>query len=176
MVEAIVALGSNLGDRESNLRRTIIEIARGGTTSVTEVSPVYETEPMYYESQGWFLNCVVAVETRLRPRELLDSLQAIEKELGRQPSARYGPRVIDLDILFYGNEVVSEPGLEIPHPRLAERPFVLAPLTDVRPSLIHPVLRRRVSELLASVVVEKRVIRKPGLLADLGPSLSPRRS
>ena len=176
MVEAIVALGSNLGNRESNLKRALAGVARRRTTRVTEVSPVYETEPMYYENQGWFLNCVAAVETRLRPLELLDSLKAIEEEMGRQPAVRYGPRTIDLDILFYGNEIVSEPGLEIPHPRLTERLFVLMPLNDIRPGLIHPVLGKRVSELLAGAGTGKRVIRKPGLLADLGPSLSPRRS
>jgi 2-amino-4-hydroxy-6-hydroxymethyldihydropteridine diphosphokinase len=131
---------------------------------------------MYYENQGWFLNCVVSLETRLGPRELLGRLQAIEARLGRHPGERFGPRVIDIDILLYGSEVISEPGLEIPHPRLAERPFVLVPLDEIRPGLVHPVLRMSVSELVARARSEKRVVRKPGLLTDLQLSLRPRRS
>lgn len=167
MAEAILGLGSNLGDREENLRQAIMRVARG-TGRVTGMSSVYETKPMYYERQGWFLNCVIALETTLGPEELLRRLQTIEKELGRRPSERYGPRVIDLDILFYGSDVLSQPGLEIPHPKLAERPFVLVPLNEIRPSLAHPVLGKEVSELLAEAGVGEDVVVRPGLLADLG--------
>lgn len=131
---------------------------------VTRKSSLYETEPMYYESQAWFLNCVVAVETSLRPRELLDRLQAIEARLGRRRMSRYGPRVVDLDILFYGGEVVSEAGLEIPHPKLAERQFVLAPLNEIAPDLIHPASGERVSEMLAGLGPGKQVVRKAELV------------
>lgn len=159
-----MAIGSNLGDKEANVRLAVAEMGRGGLMQVTKKSSLYETEPMYYESQAWFLNCAVAVETSLRPRELLDGLQAIEARLGRQRVLRYGPRVIDLDILFYGGEVVSEAGLEIPHPKLAERQFVLAPLNEIASDLIHPVSGQRVSEMLAGLGPGKRVIRK----AELG--------
>jgi 7,8-dihydro-6-hydroxymethylpterin-pyrophosphokinase len=107
---------------------------------------------------------------------LLKRLQAIELELGRQRNVKFGPRVIDLDILFYGDEIVSEPGIKIPHPRLAERPFVLIPLNEIRPKLIHPVLGKSVSELLASLTADEQVVKKPNLLADLASSLSPPRS
>lgn len=147
---------------------------RRNLMKVRGMSSVYETEPMYHEDQALFLNCVVAVETGLRPRELLEHLLAIEAELGRQRTLRYGPRVVDLDILFYGNEVILEAGLEIPHPRLAERPFVLVPLNEMAPDLVHPVSGKRVSELLADLVVGKRVIRKTGLLGDLVPPSPPR--
>jgi 2-amino-4-hydroxy-6-hydroxymethyldihydropteridine diphosphokinase len=138
MVESVVALGSNLGDREGNLRLAIAAI--GGFAKVTGVSSVYETEPMYLEDQAWFLNCVISVETELRPRALLDALQAIEVGMGRERGIKYGPRVVDLDILFYDGEVVSEPALEIPHPKIPERQFVLVPLEELRPAFVHPVL------------------------------------
>jgi len=171
-----VALGSNLGDREDNLRRAITEMISRGTMSVIAMSSVYETQPMYYENQDWFLNCVVAVQTNLKPSALLKCLQAIELGLGRQRNVKFGPRVIDLDILFYGDETVSEPGIEIPHPRLAERPFVLIPLNEIRPKLIHPVFGKSVSELLASLTADEQVVKRSNLLADLVSSLSPPRS
>jgi 2-amino-4-hydroxy-6-hydroxymethyldihydropteridine diphosphokinase len=174
MVESIIALGTNLGDRAGNLRRAIGMI--GGKMNLVEVSSVYETKPMYYEEQDWFLNCVVAVETDLKPGGLLRELQAMETELGRKRTVRYGPRVIDLDILFYGNEVVSEPGLEIPHPKIAERHFVLVPLNEIRPELVHPVLGRRTSELLGNLEPGwDQVIKRPRLLSDFVSS-SPQRS
>lgn len=145
------------------------------------MSSVYETEPMYYKDQSWFLNCVVVLETDLRPRELLERLLAIEDQLGRHrggdSTRRYGPRVIDLDILFYGDAIVSEPGLEIPHPKIAERLFVLVPLNEVRPRMVHPVSRRSLSELLSAVRTDEQVKKKPKLLDDLAASLSlsPRR-
>jgi 2-amino-4-hydroxy-6-hydroxymethyldihydropteridine diphosphokinase len=168
MVEAIIALGSNVGDRENNLRQAILGINEERETRVVRVSSVYETEPMYFEHQARFLNCVLAAETHLRPTGLLDCLQELERKLGRRPGPKNGPRVIDLDILFYGNEVVTKPNLEIPHPRITERPFVLVPLNEIRPDLIHPVLGMKVSELLANVGTGEGVVKKPGMLANLG--------
>jgi 2-amino-4-hydroxy-6-hydroxymethyldihydropteridine diphosphokinase len=165
MAQSFIALGSNVGDREGNLRRAIAAVGQYG--KVTAVSSVYETEPMYYVDQGWFLNCVVSAETTLRPRELLVALREIEAEMGRERGARYGPRVIDLDILFYGTEIVSEPGLEIPHPKIAERQFVLAPLGEISPDLVHPVLGRKVSEIAGALKSDKKVVRRPDLLTDL---------
>ncbi len=165
MVQSFIALGSNVGDREGNLRRAIAALGR--YSKVTAVSSVYETEPMYHEDQGWFLNCVVSAETELRPRELLDALRKIEVEMGRERGVRYGPRVIDLDILLYGAEIVSEPGLEIPHPKIAERQFVLAPLDEISPDLVLPLLGRKVSEIAGALKSDKRVVRRPDLLTDL---------
>ena len=139
------------------------------------MSSVYETEPMYREDQDWFLNCVVVVETEAEPGRILEWLKATERKMGRgRRSARNGPRVIDMDILFYGDLVVSGPALEVPHPRIAERAFVLVPLNEVRPLLVHPVSGKSVGELLKSLSTDKRVIERPGLLADLSPS-PPRR-
>jgi 2-amino-4-hydroxy-6-hydroxymethyldihydropteridine diphosphokinase len=165
MVESLIALGSNVGDREGNLRHAIGAI--GGFAKVTGISSVYETEPMYLEDQGWFLNCVMSVETELTPRALLDALQAIEAGMGRERVVKYGPRVVDLDILFYDGEVVSEPGLEIPHPKIPERQFVLAPLEELRPGFVHPVIGKTMSEIGHALKTDKKVVRRPDLLADL---------
>jgi len=165
MVESLIALGSNVGDRAANLRRAIGLLRSHG--EVTVVSSVYETEPMYLEDQGWFLNCVVALETRLTPGSLLDVLKGIEAAMGRERSERYGPRSVDLDILFYGEVVLSEPGLDVPHPRLAERMFVLAPLTEIRPDFVHPVLDLTISQLLSALKTDKKVVKRPDLLKDL---------
>ena len=165
MVESLIALGTNLGDREGNLRRAVKAI--GGLGRVSCASSVFETEPMYLESQGWFLNCVICLESDLAPRALLDAQHAIEAEMGRERGVRYGPRAVDLDILFYGDRVVSEEGLEIPHPRIAERLFVLAPLSEIRPDFVHPVLRKTVSEMASSLRTDKAVVRVPVRLSDL---------
>lgn len=166
MVESIIALGSNVGNREGNLGRALS--ALGGIGRVTEVSSIYETEPMYIQAQGWFLNCVAALETALSPAALLGALQSIESAMGRERGVKYGPRVIDLDIIFYGSEVVSEDGLEIPHPRVSERRFVLVPLAEIRPGLVHPVLRKTIRELADELGTGGPAVRRIGRVADLG--------
>jgi 2-amino-4-hydroxy-6-hydroxymethyldihydropteridine diphosphokinase len=139
-------------------------------------SSVYETQPMYREDQGWFLNCVVVVETDLEPVVLLARLAEIEEAMGRdRKGGRNAPRTIDLDILFYGDRVVSGPTLTVPHPRIAERAFVLVPLAEVRPRLVHPVLKKSAAAMLGGLATDKKVVRRPGSLADLLPSPPPRR-
>ncbi len=174
MVEVIVAIGSNVGKRGRNLNEAVSRISELG--QVLDASSIYETEPMYYEKQGPFLNAVIAMESSLSPTELLDRLKAIEKSMGRDPKApRYGPRVIDLDIIFYGDTVLSEPSLQIPHPRVAERAFVLVPLREIRPGLVDPASGRSVREMLADLKSKGGVVRKSML--DRGkPSSEPQRS
>jgi 2-amino-4-hydroxy-6-hydroxymethyldihydropteridine diphosphokinase len=162
MAEAIIAIGSNVGDRGRNLENAVEALRALG--KVTAISSVYETEPMYLEAQPWFLNAVVAIETDLEPMDLLSGLQSAEATLGRKRDIRFGPRTVDLDILFYDALVLSEPGLEIPHPRLAERMFVLAPLIEIRPDIVHPVLGVRVSELARALKSDKKAVRKTGAL------------
>ncbi|MFL7869398.1 MAG: 2-amino-4-hydroxy-6-hydroxymethyldihydropteridine diphosphokinase [Anaerolineales bacterium] len=147
-----IALGTNLGNRLANLRAAIQ--AMPPEIQVLAESHVYETPPWGYEEQPAFLNMVIKAETKLEPEPLLKRLKQLEVELGREQNFRWGPRLIDLDILFYDDLVLDSPPLVIPHPRLHERAFVLVPLADIAPNYIHPVLDRPVRELLAQVNAE----------------------
>jgi 2-amino-4-hydroxy-6-hydroxymethyldihydropteridine diphosphokinase len=146
---AYVGLGANLGDREATIRRAVELLGADPKLEVVAVSSLRETDPVGYADQPRFLNGAVAVETELSPGGLLDRLLAAERELGRVrgEGPRYGPRTIDLDLLLYGDHVVEEPGLTVPHPRLAERRFVLEPLHELDPGLRLPD-GRAVRELL----------------------------
>jgi len=139
-VRAYVGLGANLGDREAAIRRALELLAAEPLVEVVAVSSLRETDPVGYEEQPRFLNGAAALETELSPRGLLDRLLAVERELGRVrgEGPRYGPRTIDLDLLLYEDAVVDEPGLTVPHPRLAERRFALEPLHELDPDLTLP--------------------------------------
>ena len=155
---AYLSLGSNLGNREANLREAIRRLTELGT--VRKVSSFYETEPVEFIEQPWFLNCSVELETALPPRELLNALLAIEHALGRERVQPKGPRLIDLDILLYGDAVVREPGLAIPHPALHERRFVLEPLAEIAPASVHPLLKLSARQLLLALPQDSPVVRK----------------
>ena len=133
-----LALGSNLDDRADNLRRALQ--ALGEQLALDAVSPCYETEPAYVLDQPRFYNLTCRATTPLAPLDLLHHLKELETRLGREPGLRFGPRVIDLDILFYDDLVLDTPELTLPHPRLHERAFVLVPLADIAPDLVHPTL------------------------------------
>ncbi|GIU74135.1 MAG: 2-amino-4-hydroxy-6-hydroxymethyldihydropteridine diphosphokinase [Bryobacteraceae bacterium] len=167
MVEAWIALGSNLGNRRSHLRGALREVLRLGR--LRAVSPLYETEPVGLRGQPEFLNAVARLDTALGARPLLDALLDIEIRHGRVRGARYGPRTLDLDLLFYGEAVIREPGLEVPHPRLHERRFVLEPLAAAAPELRHPLLGRTVRELLENLTgcEAVRLAEGPEWAADL---------
>lgn len=132
-MRAYLGLGSNLGDREAHLRHAV-----EGITDLVAVSPVYESAPVGGPPQDDFLNAVVALETRLSPRRLLDLAHRLENEAGRVRTVRWGPRTLDVDVLLVGDLVLDEPDLVIPHPRMQDRAFVLAPLADLDPSLVPP--------------------------------------
>ncbi|HUP04750.1 MAG TPA: 2-amino-4-hydroxy-6-hydroxymethyldihydropteridine diphosphokinase [Bryobacteraceae bacterium] len=141
-----LGLGSNLGDRESNLRQALAGLAPA--VRALRVSPVYETEPLDYLDQGWFLNLAVEAETALTPMELLTHIAGIEEAMGRVRAIPKGPRVIDIDILLYGDSVIETPKLQVPHPGMAGRRFVLQPLADLAPGLRHPGTKKTIREML----------------------------
>ena len=142
---AYLSLGSNLEDREQNLRRALNLLHSLG--QITEVSSLYETEPVEFTAQPWFLNCAAALETEKLPRQLLSGILQIEHSMGRRRTQPKGPRLIDIDILLFGNSVIETGSLTIPHPALHERKFVLEPLVEIAPEVRHPIFKRTVRQL-----------------------------
>ena len=141
-----LSLGSNLGDRQTNLRNAIGRLLELG--DVLEVSSLYETEPVEFTEQPWFLNCAAAVRTELIPREFLAGILDIERSMGRQRTQPKGPRLIDIDILLFGPAHLNTPTLTVPHPAMAQRRFVLEPLAEIAPDVKVPLLKQTVLELL----------------------------
>jgi 2-amino-4-hydroxy-6-hydroxymethyldihydropteridine diphosphokinase len=152
-----LSLGSNVGDRDANLRTAIASLTPAGVR-VDRVSSIYETEPVDYQDQPWFLNCVLEAETDMQPQPLLQALRAIESQMGSKKEFAKGPRKIDLDILLYGSETIDTPELQIPHPRMLLRRFVLAPLAELVPTLEHPTWNATAAELLGQCS-DKSVVR-----------------
>ena len=145
-----MSLGSNIGDRDKNLRTAISKLGEA-KVRVTRVSSFYETEPVDLREQPWFLNCVVQGETEIPAFDLLRALREIESRMGSKKLVPKGPRLIDVDILLYGNEIIDTPELQVPHPRMLQRRFVLVPLAEIAPSLKHPSWKATAGELLANL-------------------------
>lgn len=148
-MKAFVGLGSNLGEREATIRRALDELARLPSTTLTRASSLYDTEPVGDADQPNFLNAVAELDTELPVRQLLWNLLLIEKRLGRVRTHKWGPRTMDLDVLLYGDQVHEEPDLRVPHPELTRRSFVLVPLVELDPALVHPVTGETLLEHLA---------------------------
>ena len=150
-----LSLGSNVGERERQLRDAQIRLATLGRVSA--VSPVYETEPVEFTAQPWFLNCAVAIETDLTPQQLMAAILRIEEEMGRRRVQKKGPRSIDIDILLFDDLVLESEELTIPHPAMHQRRFVLEPLADIAPQALHPVFRKTIRELLDALPAGQQV-------------------
>lgn len=146
-----ISLGSNMGDRARNINEAVAMLDYSENVSVSNLSSLYETEPVGYTDQGPFLNAAAEVKTTLTPRELLAKCMRIEENLGRVRTVKWGPRTIDLDILLYADWVIDEPDLKVPHPLMHEREFVLMPLAEIAPGVVHPILDKTIKELLDSL-------------------------
>lgn len=175
-----IGFGSNVGDRVDFCDRAVTLLSLLPHSQVTGISLLYETEPVHDHAQpgdGWFLNGVVQLETDITPRSLLTVLREIERSLGRDDDHRSGPRTIDLDILFYGDRLINDADLVVPHPRLHDRRFVLMPLNELDPLLVHPSLQRTAAQLLAEVTNPSEVrllFPQPSTRYGSRPSCSPR--
>jgi len=152
-----IGLGSNLGPKEEHIKRALVLLSKVRGMRLERVASLYRTEPLGLKCQDWFLNTVAAFKTVLSPRRLLCVLLCAEKRLGRVRSVRFGPRNIDLDILLFGSRLIDEPGLAVPHPRLAERAFVLVPLAELEPDLVLPGGKCTVAELARALKREQAV-------------------
>lgn len=157
-MQAYLSLGSNVGDREANLRQAIAALLPA-CVRVTKVSSLYETEPVDLREQPWFLNCVVEGQTDVAALELLRALREIEMRMGSKKLVAKGPRLIDMDILLYGLETIDTPELQVPHPRMLLRRFVMIPLAEIAPGLRHPAWKKTASEL-AAATTDRSEVRK----------------
>ena len=162
MTPAYVSIGTNLGDRAAHVDFAVRALGELPETRVEALSPLFETDPVGPPPQGPYLNAVARLATSLAPRALLDGLLAIERRAGRERGARNAARTLDLDLLLYGDRVVDEPGLALPHPRLAERAFVLEPLASLAPDLVHPICGEPIASLAARVRDPRAVRRWSG--------------
>jgi 2-amino-4-hydroxy-6-hydroxymethyldihydropteridine diphosphokinase len=152
-----LSLGSNVGDRAANMQAAIARLSSLG--EVVAVSSFYETEPVGFAAQPWFLNCAVKLDTEKTPKQLLAGILDLEQEMGRRRMQTNGPRTIDIDILLYGDSIIKTKGLIIPHPAMHERRFVLEPMAEIAPDVLHPVFKRSIREL-RDALPEGQVVRK----------------
>jgi dihydroneopterin aldolase/2-amino-4-hydroxy-6-hydroxymethyldihydropteridine diphosphokinase len=148
MERVVLGLGSNIGSRRANLQKALKEISLIKGVNILAVSSVYETEPWGLKKQRKFFNCAAVCMCKLSPDELMASLHETERGLGRRRRVKWAPRTIDIDILFFGSRIIKKKNIEIPHPRVPERNFVLVPLNELIPRLIHPVLKKKISVIL----------------------------
>jgi 2-amino-4-hydroxy-6-hydroxymethyldihydropteridine diphosphokinase len=151
VVTAYLGFGSNLGEREAGINKALVELVRAGACKLIRVSSLYETDPVGIKEQPEFLNAVAEVETELQPLEFLQAIRNVERKIGREKTFKWGPRIIDIDILLYGDTCLTEESLEIPHPEMHKRAFVLTPLAEIAPQAMHPKLGLTARQMSADV-------------------------
>ncbi len=160
MKTVYIGVGSNLGDPYGNCIKAVEIIKEDPFCTMKAISPFYRTEPVGVEGQSWFINAVLSINTSLTPAELIEALLGFEKQMGRTRSGiKWESRIIDLDILLFGNEIINDKYLIVPHPRMHTRRFVMAPMADIAPELIHPVLGESMSEILGRIPESDQAIR-----------------
>lgn len=157
MCRVFISLGSNVGNRAGYLKVALSMLQRIPQTQLIQSSPLYETEPVGFKDQDWFLNLVAEIETELSPHKLLKALQIIEEKLKRERAIPLGPRTIDLDILLYDKKIIDDPNLIVPHPRMHERAFVLVPFCDIAAEICHPLLNCTIRELLGHMEMSEKL-------------------
>ena len=156
---AYISAGSNMGDRLQNCRKGVEALTEADNSRILAQSRIYKTEPVDYEDQNWFVNMVVKLETALDPFQLLDHIKHIQRAAGRiKDSIRFGPRILDLDIILYDNRIIESDCLVVPHPRMHKRRFVLKPICDIDPAVIHPVLNKEMQILLDELGAEEQKV------------------
>jgi dihydroneopterin aldolase/2-amino-4-hydroxy-6-hydroxymethyldihydropteridine diphosphokinase len=156
---AYIGIGSNIGDKLKNCEKAIFEILRLDRHKLLAKSSLFRTQPMGYTSQDWFVNGVIKIETDLEAHELLQALKTIESQLGREKTLRWGPRTMDLDVLFFDDIEIHNEELQIPHPLIQNRQFVLVPLAEIDRDLVHPILRKTIQQLLSDLKEDQGVER-----------------
>jgi 2-amino-4-hydroxy-6-hydroxymethyldihydropteridine diphosphokinase len=156
---AYISVGSNLGDRVKNCRKGIEALTESGNSRILAQSRIYMTEPVDYEDQNWFINLMIKLETELDPFQLLDHIERIQRAAGRlKDPVRYGPRILDLDIILYDDRIIDSGRLVVPHPRMHKRRFVLKPICDIDPAVIHPVLKQEMQFLLKRLEADQQKV------------------
>ena len=164
MTDVYISFGSNVGDRFDCINRALHLLLEADGVTLIQISSLYETEPVGYKNQHWFLNGVAAIETQVLPHPLLGLLKTIENRMGREPRPRWGPREIDLDLLIVGDQCVDTPDLTVPHPEMHRRRFVLLPFVEIAPNVVHPILCKNVHTLLSELTgseIVRRVAAPP---------------
>ena len=160
METVYIGIGSNLGNPYENCIKAVEAIREQPFCKMKALSPFYRTEPVGVEGQNWFINTVLSINTSLSPAETIDMMLSIERKMGRTRSGiRWESRIIDLDILLFGNEIINDKKLNVPHPRMHTRRFVMAPMTDIAPELIHPVLGKSMADILSDIPLSEQAIR-----------------
>jgi 2-amino-4-hydroxy-6-hydroxymethyldihydropteridine diphosphokinase len=157
MAHAYIGFGSNVGDRLTHIQQGLRCLSKAADVLLTAVSSLYETEPVGYAAQEWFLNGVAAIETDQPPHQLLALLKHVEKQIGRQQRSLQGPRELDLDLLIYNQSCINTPDLVVPHPKMHQRRFVLIPFAEIAPDTIHPILKQNIQTLLGESTDDKVV-------------------